>query len=800
MQLINRITWIVILIINTLNAGGGERINVTNASSQNPPILIYLPEIPTASCADRAVIVNSVADSGPGTLRQALLDAQKGDVISFDPLVFPPQAPATIHVLSSLPSLQQNCLTIDASNAGVVLDGSAAQDPVGLNLDSDQNIIRGLRIILFSGPAIMLNATANSNLIGGDRLTGSGPTGQGNHLSLNGAGIGINGGNHNQLAGNLIGVKTNGTDLELNDSSAVFFNQGASYNILGPDNWIAVSGIPAVEIQCATCVGNSASRVRITSELSMAIAYTGPGESIRPEPPVIMEFNQTLGQVSGFAAPNSQVEVYSFQTGGSTHFEGAVQVDANGDFSMDVGESFSGPGLTAFAVEPGKGVTPFSEVITGTSRHLEMQLNNPQGKRPLVFQPSSAASPSWIGETFSDVNADQMPDPAGLANFSRLSGHSWIRFSFSEFSWWGFQQTGHYSPLVFGEYHDQVVQSFVDHQITAMYNLTFFDPEIEVSTGYVRFKDEAEIQRYLDYVEMIATRYKGKIPYYESWNEADLDHIGDQQSLDMVDYIAVVKRLIPVIKAADPQAKVVLGASSALHGPLAQAYLTGLLESELMPLVDGIAIHPMYGDSPDYDRFRDYYLNYDSMMAGYQQTAASHGFTGEWFAEEMVWRVQENVVINEPEYYSHPVAVKYYARGITINRAMGIYPGIGGEDHHAVAGQVKLEQGLNTLFSGIQPLTVEVQINQPAIQLRHYAFSLPAGGVMVVLWNDATAADNDPGTLVEVTIHGQTGTQVIGKDPLLGYIQVLQTQGTGGNTVISDFLIKDYPQFIVLEN
>ncbi len=328
--------------------------------------------------------------------------------------------------------------------------------------------------------------------------------------------------------------------------------------------------------------------------------------------------------------------------------------------------------------------------------------------------------------------------------------------------------------------------------------MTFFDPQIVTYPGYVRFKDEAEIQRYLDYVNMIVTRYAGKIAYYETWNEADLAHVDDQQSLDLADYLSVVRRMIPVIRAADPQARIVLGGSSAQHDPPAQAYLPGLLQSDLMPLVDGIALHPMYGDSPDYERFHDYYYNYDTMIENYKQMAAAHGFTGEWFAEEMVWRVQENVVINEPEYYSHPVAVKYYARGITINRGLGVYPGIGGEDHEAVAGQVSLEQRMNTLLTGVQRAQVGIQVDQPSIRLRSYAFSLPGSGVMVALWNDITAADYDPGTPVTVTVDGLSAGSVTGKDPLLNYQQVLLKENLGGDTVIEGFLIKDYPQFIIL--
>src|SRR3974390_1075088 len=75
------------------------------------------------------ITVTRSADGGPGTLRQALLDAQPYDTITFDPAVFPANAPATIVLSSGLPELTQGYLTIDASNAGVILNGSNITTP-----------------------------------------------------------------------------------------------------------------------------------------------------------------------------------------------------------------------------------------------------------------------------------------------------------------------------------------------------------------------------------------------------------------------------------------------------------------------------------------------------------------------------------------------------------------------------------------------------------------------------------------------------------------------------------------------
>src|SRR3990170_4173880 len=83
-----------------------------------PPTPTQLP--PTPVPQGSTLLVTNPADSGPGTLRQALLDAQPSDTITFDPAVFPPDAPVTIALSAGLPELDQGNLTIDASNAGVI--------------------------------------------------------------------------------------------------------------------------------------------------------------------------------------------------------------------------------------------------------------------------------------------------------------------------------------------------------------------------------------------------------------------------------------------------------------------------------------------------------------------------------------------------------------------------------------------------------------------------------------------------------------------------------------------------------
>ena len=100
-----------------------------------------------------------------------------GDRIVFDTAVFPPANPATIQH-GWLPNLEAGYVTIDASNAGVILDATGGAP--GLQVRSDGNTIRGLTMIHGDWTNLSLAKGASFNTIGGDRAAGAGPNGQGN--------------------------------------------------------------------------------------------------------------------------------------------------------------------------------------------------------------------------------------------------------------------------------------------------------------------------------------------------------------------------------------------------------------------------------------------------------------------------------------------------------------------------------------------------------------------------------------------------------------------------------------------
>jgi len=126
---------------------GGYTVVVSNSGgsvTSAPPALLTVTGAPTR-------MVTTTNDSGPGSLREALEAAQAGDTILFDPAVFPPTAPATIYLTNALPGIWQGQITIDAANAGVILDGSRIGETPELTLLDD------MRLTLDGGTNLLVN-------------------------------------------------------------------------------------------------------------------------------------------------------------------------------------------------------------------------------------------------------------------------------------------------------------------------------------------------------------------------------------------------------------------------------------------------------------------------------------------------------------------------------------------------------------------------------------------------------------------------------------------------------------------
>jgi len=644
------------------------------------------------------IVVSSTADSGQGSLREALENAVYGDSITFDPTIFPPTSPDTIALASSLPVLDQGNLVIDASDAGVVIDGSGITRPEanGLSLLSSNNIIRGLQLVDFSLAGIALNGGAQNNTIGGDRNIDEGRLGQGNMVTGNGT-FGIaawsEGTSFNTIQGNVIGTDPNGTTGRGGFSGGIFFD-GANYNlvvdnliggyldhgvaignvidghntvrgncigtdpsgsvdlangsangitiasssdnILGPGNVIAYNYAYGIVV-----IGENSKRNRITqnivhdNDLGIYLFAAERGGDPRPgnggnvelAAPLLFDFDLQAGTVAGMACASCTVEVFSDSTDEGAVYEGQTVADNAGFFAFNKAASFSGPRVTATATDADGNTSQFSVPTADTpSRAVILQVGN--------SIPRARLQPKRSGELADNriAGGHDLPWVLDLGvtrntigiNEVEWSGVIWSRPEFEVSSWL-----------------DDYVTTLAANGMILSNQMCFWDKANhagiwEEPQGYSRFQTEEEIQRYLEFVEFNVEHFKDRIEYYEIWNEPDNGGF-PVQYIQVPDYINLVKRVAPVIRQAYPEAKIVISAGANLR--FSRDYLFELIGSEeskeMLPLVDVIGWHPMYGTSPAYEEYIEYWYDYPSIVQQIKETASANGFVGEYYVDEI---------------------------------------------------------------------------------------------------------------------------------------------------------------------
>ena len=753
-----------------------------------------------ASSAD-TIIVSSTADDGPGTLRQALSDAQNGDTITFDPAVFPPGAPATICLTSALPGIGQGNLTVDASNAGVILDGSNITGgwDSGLEAVSDGNVIRGFQVSNFTGVGIVLSGVARHNTIGGDRGIGSGPFGQGNLVDGNDMGIGLWGApagaaSHNTVTGNLIGTDASGeTDLG-NRGCGIYVAEGASHNTIGPDNITAYNGGPGICVHHADSLHNTITRNSVHDNDGIGIDL-GDGGNTERAAPVIFDFDLITGTVAGAACSNCEVEVFSDSSDEGEAYEGRTTADSVGAFTLDKGAPFAGPHLTATATDCFGNTSAYSVPTTGTRRYLALQDGNGLPKAALEVKMSSLLVDNRIGSVGLDDGpslSGELVDLQAVIDEVVTMGLKSIRFTITRID--GDRVDWEKPELTFEPRHYDFIAGMAANGVMVKYLLIFRDDALggEGRPYYPRFKTQDEIDRYLDYVRFIIGNADGRVSFFEIWNEPN---IGDcVQWIEVEDYLELVRQVVPVIRNEAPGAKIVLAATTYLVEPEAYDYLFSIVSSEVMPLVDAVQWHPFYGASPEF--LSEYYYAYPSIVREIKDTAAAHGFTGEFMAGEIWWGTEDDPESHDKGiWYSETAAAKYHARGTVMHLGIDVRV-----TQNAVPSGRPSRQlidtavtNLCTLMAGAETTSLPVEIATQATNVVSASFSLPDDDHLVALWTDGAAVENDPGTSARLTLPGFSGQTATGIDVLYSFSQRLLTSSEDGALVIRDLLVKDYP-------
>ena len=797
------------------------------------PILVVVLLLVCQFASAREIVVTSTRDGGTDTLRWALETARSGDTITFDPEVFPPDAPATIRLASILPSITQGSLTIDASNAGVILNGEdiARSNAWGLEVVSNGNTIQGLMIVNFTGAAIQIVGGAQHNTIGGDRFLGAGPLGQGNLCSGSNPGPGIGlyetGTSHNTITGNLVGTDASGNgSKETGNIDGIFLSGGASHNTIGPDNIIAYNYERAIVIQGSESLSNWVTRNSIHDNGRGGILLLDGGNRELP-PPLITSFDAISGELSGTTCPGCTVELFSEETSWEDcdgvrrqsaegrSFEGSTTATSAGAFSLSTGFPFVYPHLTATATDSDGNTSELSLATSGIIRSWGLQVGNERLLRQLAT-PQPQHEYNRIGTMLPLLDSAGTGDMEGIMYVMDSLGQMWDKFYIDVPDWPEVGVLEGYSDGNVTPTQDSLVDRFVEQRLKVVLGLVFWDESandriLERGAAYSRYETEEEVQAYLDHIQSIVRHFRGRVEYYEILNEPNAHKAaGVQQYVSATQYINLVRRAVPVIRREDPQAKIVIGAVACV-GMEQQGfeYLRAIAGSDVMPLVDVISWHPFDGASPD-TSLRDYYYEYPDLVGSVRDTAARNGFTGEYMASEMQWRTPLTDVIELADIlgtanpddrlvHSATQAAKYYAREIALNLGMDVIVGTGGEG--LVTSVHSVIRNLSTVMAGHEaidmPAEIDIDYGGP---VAYCAFRYPNGERMLALWTDGIAEDVDPGIPAIITFPGLTADAVAGIDILCGFEQELIFETAEGNTIIRDLLIKDYPILIRLSN
>jgi len=759
-----------------------------------PVSLAPTPARPTIIPTSATMMVTRAADAGPGTLRQALLDAKHGDIILFDPKAFLPTSPMTITLAGSLPEITQGSLTIDASNAGVILDGSRVRgDWVnGLSIRSDGNTVRGLQIINFPGSGIFLGGGAKHNTIGGKRGVGASPLGQGNLSSGNLVGIDLQdeGTSFNTITGNLIGTDVDGVAARGNRQTGIYVAKGASRNMIGPTNIIAYNA-EGIQIADSKSLGNTITQNSIHDNTGSGVVLNDAGNRALLAP-LIIDYDLAAGTVSGFACARCTVEIFSDDGMQGKIYEGQGRTDAMGVFTFEKGTSFTGPHLTATATDIDGNTSRFAQPTLGTRKSLALQEGNNRARTKLQPKRSGELADNRIGTIAGSLwHLEPEVFPSFVLEASHVLDLGLKRFRLTINNLDANKVDWSKPEFSIDPRHDAFITTLAQNGVAITYVLSFWDIAYKNGGGSVpmpRFRTEDEVQRYLEFVRFIVHHFKGRIEYYEIWNEPNLtDRI---QWIEAEDYINLVRQVAPVIRQAYPQAKIVVGGTSSLIDPDSQAYLFKILRADIMPLVDVVSWHPMYGSSPAYDWHREYYYAYPSIVSEIKDVASTHGFTGEFVADEIHWNTPD---LPEPPWptYSETQSAKYLSRSIVMHLGLDV-----SVTQILLPDKLLLfrtNQNLCASLAGAEPTSLPIEIQSVATNIRSYGFSLPNGDRLLSVWTDGVAVDDDPGVTAILSVPGLSAQRVTGIDILNGFEQPLITNVEGGKLVIRNLLIKDYP-------
>lgn len=307
------------------------------------------------------------------------------------------------------------------------------------------------------------------------------------------------------------------------------------------------------------------------------------------------------------------------------------------------------------------------------------------------------------------------------------------------------------------------------------------------------------IDQILEGTAFVVEHFKGRIAYYEIWNE-----FGNHYKVHT--YADLVEQSTALIKEIDPDAKVIIGSipGEMVDGAegygeyqrniMHTTYLWSLIDAIdfNQVAIDGFSLHPFYDNIPEDSRIQ----NYPQTVGEIKARLSAKGFTGELFADEILWHTREESDWLHGPPVSKTIAAKYYLRSITEHRGLDINVTI---DTFFQVPEMDAIRNLNNVLAGAEPadgIEFTLEPGETVQYQRQYAFTMPNGDILLAIWRNGPALEEDVGILSTLTLADVSANSVTGINVFYGFEQELISETINNDLVIHNLLVKDYPIFI----
>ncbi|MFW9838735.1 MAG: family 1 glycosylhydrolase [Candidatus Thorarchaeota archaeon] len=342
----------------------------------------------------------------------------------------------------------------------------------------------------------------------------------------------------------------------------------------------------------------------------------------------------------------------------------------------------------------------------------------------------------------------------------------------------------------FPEEYDQFIDELNENGVTVNYMLHFWDKighanGSELSTP--RFQSEEQIQDFLNYTRFVVSHFKDRVQYYTIWSEPDA--CPGIKCIEVEDYINLVNRTVPVIHEENPEAKISIAPNVLFF---AQDYLSTILESDIMTMVDVIQWHGIYSVIPNDPFYGDYYYQYPAIVEGIRQTAVAHGFDGECWATEVGYSTETD-----------KQGAKYASRFLIKHLGMDMGVAMGDLRYDNLEIRPWEQRALGNLYkilAGTKSTSLDVEFENEPTNAVATSFELPNGDSVFALWIDGEAVEDDPGVKTTLTFPSQSAQKVVVIDVLNGFEQELFKRMENGDLIIRNIYLKDYPIILLINN